>query len=361
MLSSSLPRALPWALLSPPALTNGGLGEVSPWLPGPGWFLPFLLGYLLLFLLVRVAAIAYPSWALAWAQLEGLRAEWSAQEDIQGLLRKAEAFLHLNPLCKALYLLFWSGGREMAAWVLMHRAERRAADLLSGAQVEARLRQGLGEVEELGEKGLHWREELRRALEEKAGEEERRALLACFLAELYGARDTRYARLLTLQNKGTLLLLLGLALALVLATACLPGLDLPLGWAFLLGFLGGVLSRLLRVVAAGRVSTDYGAYWVPLFLAPVLGGLGAMAGYLVLGALLAARLLGEGLAPLAECPALYGVLVVLGFSERFLVGLTGRLEAGVLSPRGQEPKASPPSPQGGSGAPEGRGGGLGIL
>jgi hypothetical protein len=156
------------------------------------------------------------------------------------------------------------------------------------------------------------------------------------LAALYDTRDTSYARLLTLHNKAFWLLLVGLGLAMALVYFA-PGLPngLCLGTGLLLGFLGGFLSRLLRVVATKKLPTDYGAYWVPLFLAPVLGALGAVGGYLVFFSLVEAKVLGEGLRHLLKPPAAYGLLVVLGFSERLMQGLTERLEEQVLNQDGQ--------------------------
>ena len=127
---------------------------------------------------------------------------------------------------------------------------------------------------------------------------------------------------------------LGLTWALGSFTPGLPnGLSLETG--LVLGFLGGALSRLLRVVATKELPTDYGAYWVPLFLAPVLGALGAVGGYLVFWALVEAQALGEGLKPLLSPPAAYGLFVALGFSERLLEGLTKRLEDQALKQEDQ--------------------------
>ncbi|WP_428716830.1 hypothetical protein [Thermus sp.] len=180
-----------------------------------------------------------------------------------------------------------------------------------------------------------------------------RALLEEFLAALYDARDTYYARLLTLHNKAAWLLLVGLGLAWALGSF-VPGLPngLSLGTALLLGFLGGLLSRLFRVVATKELPTDYGAYWVPLFLAPVLGALGAVGGYLVFWALVEAQALGEGLKPLLSPPAAYGLLVALGFSERLLEGLTGRLEDRALKQEDQD-KEKPKGGGDGKGRPAG--------
>jgi hypothetical protein len=356
------------------------------------------LGYLLLFLLARAYLIAYPSRALARAQMEGLWAEYvqgreegqkqeddqkkrDAREDVRQCLEKAKKLLQ-GSLDKAkklpqgssdedkkhqgrglaqfwgwigslLSLLFWNGGREMAAWALMHRAERRAVVLMGDEEVRARLVRGLGELGAFPkEEREFWQKRLKCALGlegqgqkeqgslsdcQKLESKEQRALLEEFLAALYDARDTSYARLLTLHNKAVWLLLVGLGLTMALvyfAPELLNGLCL--GTGLLLGFLGGFLSRLLRVVATKKLPTDYGAYWVPLFLAPVLGALGAVGGYLVFSSLMEAKVLGEGLRPLLSPPAAYGLLVVLGFSERLLEGLTKRLEDQALKQDGQD-------------------------
>jgi hypothetical protein len=328
--------------------------------PGlPLFLLVFLLalGYLLLFLFARAYLIACPSRALARAQLEGLWAEhvegWEegrkqeddqkkrdAQEDIKECLQKARDLLKgrdsWGQIGALLSLLFWNGEREMAAWALMHRAERRAAALMGDEEVRARLVRGLGELGVFSEEERAlWQKQLKCALGlegqdpqqgspsqgggsgQGSGQAEsnarccqkpdprvQRALLEEFLAALYNARDTRYARLLTLHNKAAWLLLVGLGLWVALG-AFAPGLlnGISLGTGLLLGFLGGALSRLLRVVATKDLPTDYGAYWVPLFLAPVLGALGAVGGYLVFWALVEAKALGEGLKPLLSPPA----------------------------------------------------------
>jgi hypothetical protein len=400
--------------------------------PTLDWTPLFLaLGYLLLFLFARTYLIACPSRALARAQLEGLWAEhvegWEegqkqeegqrkrdAREDVrqcleeakkllQGSLDKAEKLPQGSSdedkkhqgcdlarfwgwFCARLSLLFWNGEREMAAWALMHRAERRAVELMKDEEVRARLVRGLGELGVFSEeeKAL-WQKRLKCALGlegqdpqqgspsqgggsdqgvtarapspstnpqepgKGSGQAEsnarccqkpdpgvQRALLEEFLAALYDARDTSYARLLTLHNKAAWLLLVGLGLWVALGFFT-PGLlnGLSLGTGLLLGLLGGALSRLLRVVATEELPTDYGAYWVPLFLAPVLGALGAVGGYLVFWALMEAKVLGEGLKPLLSPPAAYGLLVVLGFSERLLEGLTKRLEDQALEQEDQ--------------------------
>ncbi len=352
------------------AACGGGVGSGTATL---GWSL-LALGYLLLFLFARAYLIAYPSRALTRAQIEGLCAEhvqgWEegqkqeddqkkrdAREDIKECLQKARDLLEgqgfLGWIRARLSLLFWNGEREMAAWVLIHRAERRAVVLMEDEEVKARLVRGLGELGAFQkEEREFWQKQLKCALglegqgqeEQKSlsgcqerGPKERRALLEEFLAALYNARDTSYAQLLTLHNMAVWLLLVGLGLAVALESFT-PGLPngLCLKTGLLLGFLGGFLSRLLRVVATKELPTDYGAYWVPLFLAPVLGALGAVGGYLVFFSLVEAQVLGEGLKPLLSPPVAYGLLVVLGLSERLLEGLTKRLEDRALKQEDQD-------------------------
>jgi len=397
-----------WSACASLALAQDLLQE--PASPGGAPGLPLFclaLVYLLLFLIARTYLIACPSRALARAQLEGLWAEHvegreegqkqeddqkkrDAREDTEKCLRKARDLLEgrgfWGQIWARLSLLLWNGEREMAAWALMHRAERRAVELMKDEEVRARLVRGLGELGVFSEEERAlWQKQLKRALglegqdpqqgspsqgggsgqevaaralspstdpqepSQGSGQAEsnarccqkpdsrvQRALLEEFLAALYNARDTRYARLLTLHNKAAWLLLVGLGLAVALGSFT-PGLPngLDLGTGLLLGFLGGVLSRLLRVVATKELPTDYGAYWVPLFLAPVLGALGAVGGYLVFLALVEAQVLGEGLKPLLRPPAAYGLFVALGFSERLLEGLTERLEDQALKQEDQ--------------------------
>jgi hypothetical protein len=381
----------------------------EPW--EPSWLPVFLFGYLLVFLAVRAWGIARPARALARAQLLGLWAEYGARkraseerreegplECVRLLLEEAASFLgvdlgsrteggngarleaqrgstrewwRIRRRCatELLSLLVWAGSGEMAAWRLMHRAERRAVHLMSAEEVRVRLLQAQAELDEFGDGELaaFWQEWLVKALGdggwpggpgagEGSGEADalvnQRALLASFLAHYFDARDNKFDSLLALQNRGTFLLVVGLGLAFVLTALELPALQASFGVAFLLGFLGGGLSRLVREVSAGRLPTDYGAYWVPLFLAPVLGGLAAIGGYVLFGALVGAEIIGGGVSRLEAPPGVYGLLFAFGFSERLLRGLTRRLEQGLVpqqvhseaAARKSQRRPEPPSP-----------------
>ncbi len=157
-----------WSACASLALAQDLLQE--PASPGgaPGLPLSLLaLGYLLLFLFARTYLIACPSRALARAQLKGLWAEHvqgreegqkqeddqkkrDAREDTKECLQKARDLLEgrgfWDQIGSLLSLLLWNGEREMEAWALMNRAERRAAALMSDEEVRARLVRGLGEL-----------------------------------------------------------------------------------------------------------------------------------------------------------------------------------------------------------------------
>lgn len=302
----------------------------------------------LLFHLVKALAIALPSWGLARAELVRLREKWAmGDEEAKRLLQEVERTLGCRSrcglsdiLCLFLYGFFWNGSREMAAWRLIHGVERKRAEAFSDAQVLARLKRGLGELPVLPkEKAEYWRELLEEVLKgvckgQSGGVEERRALLQNFLADLYDARDTRFIQLLTLHNKATYLFWLGLGVAGALifcsASAAFIPRCIDASLLFVAGFGGGFLSRLRRVVHAKELPTDYGAYWASLFLSPIFGGLAALLGVLVLELAIGLRILGEGIQGVLEPPAVYGLGVVLGFSEQFFQGLSQSTEQKLL-------------------------------
>lgn len=98
------------------------------------------------------------------------------------------------------------------------------------------------------------------------------------------------------------------------------------GIVLVAGAIGGLISRLQRIVYAEGLPTAYGSSWVPLFCAPLLGALAAWGGLhllTVLQSLGAVDL--KSLIPTPEAvdalrPAapLVGVAVLLGLSERIL-------------------------------------------
>lgn len=95
----------------------------------------------------------------------------------------------------------------------------------------------------------------------------------------FDARDTLYETLASENTRASWLAYAGTTLTAIVAVA------LDRGALILLGAVGGVLSRLARVLRRRPLPTDYGAAWGSLILAPVSGGLAGLAAVLVLGAL----------------------------------------------------------------------------
>ncbi len=198
-------------------------------------------------------------------------------------LEELEKVSHLlsSKVCHLLSSL--DGGMVLAAWRLLHKAERLAVNIMKTPYVAARLRRALAELRELPEEQQRiWEETLKEhALHTLQAEQQNtlraeqqdklRAYLSEFLANLYEARDNEFARFLKLQRLLSFLVLngLGLTLALILA---------GYGPILLAGAVGGLLSRLARVYRGSPETPDYGLASAQVLPAPLWGSLSAWAG-----------------------------------------------------------------------------------
>jgi hypothetical protein len=103
------------------------------------------------------------------------------------------------------------------------------------------------------------------------------------------------------------------------------------------GAIGGLVSRMQRLVFSTRIPITYGSSWAPLFCAPILGALAAWAGLVLISLLQTAGVLQlsalqTSLAALkAPSAAVLGTAILLGVSERFLLRLEKQAEA-VIDP-----------------------------
>ena len=232
----------------------------------------------------------------------------------------------------------WNGSRDLVAWGLVHEAERLRTRYLEWPVVAARLDRGLSQTGELTPpQRQHWNRRLARP-PGPAEEASARALLSEFLEELYNARDTKFVNLATLQNKVTWLVIIGLVLLGVLV-------SMNFETVLLAGVIGGLLSRLQRVLVRRDVPSDYGVSWALLFLTPVSAALSAWAGLFVLTAMQQLqvinleRVFDASNANLIRHPsdAVIGLAILFGFSERFLERIVKRTEAEIDASR---PEAS---------------------
>lgn len=282
----------------------------------------FLLGYTTLVLWARSACIARTNRAWTRAHRDALNVSLRVADSVAGQRRGGEGL--------AERLLAFTEGRadptcgtkpsvDIADWVVLHEAQRQTVWLLPEEQVRARLYRAMGQLEELAPvRRAEWKKRYAElACGDGVSANELRSALVELLAELHNARDARYAQLAGLYNKAMWLM----------AAALLPlTVLLLLGYGVLLvaGAIGGLISRLQRLVYAETLPTAYGTSWVPLFCAPVLGALAAWAGlnlvtFLQAVAVIDLSTLVTGPRDLfSPPPAVLGVAVLFGFSERLL-------------------------------------------
>ena len=239
--------------------------------------------YGLLFLLIRAFLVAGMLREFTRAEIEGTRrrirleqerpeeaisSEQVVLDHVEALLQQAERAVSWN-FGDKVKALFWNGGAELAAWRLIHDAERLAANAMATPHLKARLQRALGDLSELPPaRRAVWRKPLEEALRHANGEA--RATLSAFLADLYEARDERFMLVLKLQNLLTFMVLVGLLIGLALAVA-------GYGPILLAGAVGGLLSRMARLYRE-REMPDYGLSWATVFPAALFGALSAWAG-----------------------------------------------------------------------------------
>lgn len=302
-----------------------------------------LLGiYLVIMILVRWHCIAVPTRRLALAQLQGLRERWkqetrnpslqSAEEQalgerIERLLDQPEAALRPS----LWEWLLWPRGAELKAWRLIHEAESLIALGMDLTLAQERLERLQGMP---SSSAPPVQEATRNCPASPSALSQIQARLYWILRKQYDERDTSFAVLSTAHAKASWLAYTGIILAgALLVFGQAVGLPSEFrGW-MLFGAIGAFLSRCLRMLRAPRVPTDYGFFWIQLFIAPVFGALAGPAGILLLD-LVVRSLSMEALKTLkigeASSPYIPLALSLLaGLSERWLDRLKDQAE-GVL-------------------------------
>jgi hypothetical protein len=317
-----------------------------------GWGLVLLGAYVLLVILARWIYIARTNvvWTSAQSEAMGKRLGLQVgrhpsrngkapvtQETLKQLL---EEIGKQNPRNRFAGVIGWNGSHQIAQWVLMHEAERLALSTLEHEELVARLERALGQLDELSQRRREaWEDVIRTLLAARGDAEEEqlnrvyRAYLDELLGEIYEASNGKATQLSGLYNRATWVILVAL-----LPLAVLAG----LGYGVLLvaGAIGGLVSRMQRLVFSKRIPIAYGSSWAPLFCAPILGALAAWAGLVLISLLQAAGVL--QLAALetsleslkAPSSALLGTAILLGMSERFLLRLEKQAEAVIDPNRG---------------------------
>jgi hypothetical protein len=317
--------------------------------PAYGWGLVLLGTYVLLVIMARWIYIARSNivWTDAQAgavtrrlsMLEGRGCPGNGQAratpvSLQPLLDDIEKN---NSACERGDVFNWNGSRQIALWVTMHEAERLALPALGHEQLVARLERARGQLAELPQPRREAWEYVICTLLARKDEHDRgrldrdcRAYLDELLGEIYEASNGNAIQLSGLYNRATWIILVSL-----LPLAVLAGFGF--GMLLVAGAIGGLISRMQRLVFSTRIPVTYGSSWGPLFCAPILGALAAWAGLVLISLLQTAGVLQltalqTSLAGLrAPSAAVLGIAILLGASERFLLRLEKQAEA-VIDP-----------------------------
>jgi Abnormal spindle-like microcephaly-assoc'd, ASPM-SPD-2-Hydin len=285
--------------------------------------------YWLAMVVVRWHRVALPARALLRAGITALRTELeilvggdgsSGAAKIKTLLDAASDLIDRKASGSGYGLadfLFWSRGQEITGWGYLHEAEIQMAQFLREATVTARLESTEQRLRLMNDApSLALANEIHEALTGSPAADlaRRRALLAEAFSANYQREDITYTDLISWQNKASWLVGCGLGLILVLS-----GVVRHHSIIFLVGGLGGLLSRLSRSLDRKDVPTDYGASWTTLFLSPVAGALGAWAGILLSGLAVQLNILGPAFNTDwtdPSQPMALAIALVFGFSER---------------------------------------------
>jgi hypothetical protein len=313
------------------------------------WGLVLLGAYMVLVIMARWIYIARTNVIWTRAQAEAITGRLSLQSGsspsangkarvmplaLRRLLKKIKA---QNPKSRLSGIVGWNGSHQIAQWVLMHEAERMSLSALDHAQLVARLERALGQLDELPlPRREAWEFKIRTLLADEDEADKRmddayyRAYLDEVLGEIYEASNGNAIQLSGLYNRATWIILVSL-----LPLAVLAGFGF--GMLLVAGAIGGLVSRMQRLVFSTRIPVTYGSSWGPLFCAPVLGALAAWAGLALISLLQTANVLQltalqTSLDSLrAPSAAVLGTAILLGASERFLLRLEKQAEA-VIDP-----------------------------
>ena len=295
------------------------------------------VAYFILMVIVRWHAIAVPIRRLAFAQIKGLRERWKQEltwpslqdakeqaldKQIEELLNQAEAALNVSFYDK----LFWPRGAELKAWRLIHDAESLIALGMDKELAREKLAQIQAEEAPKNKSSKQSKSEEDKDIRKK---------LYCELRQYYDRKDSNFARLSAMHAKISWLVYVGLLLVgIFLALGQNRMQELP-SW-MLFGALGALLSRCLRFLKATQLPTEYGFYWILLFLGPIYGALAGIASVLLLHLLIEIKILSSeifGSFLLNQEAGMYNRLALAtltGLSERWLDKLVKQGEEKVL-------------------------------
>jgi hypothetical protein len=252
-------------------------------------------------------------------------------------------------------VLFWSRGHETTGWGYVHEAEVKAVPFLDDDTVWVKLKCAEETLRTAADTGSVTLADLINkdiSSTPMAARSRLNALLSSALTRNYDREDTSFINMVTWQNKTSWLVVTGLLLILAVS-----GVEPRTSIFFLMGALGGLVSRMTRSLDRKDVPTDYGASWTTLFLSPVSGALGAWVGLTIANLAVDLNVLGGVFANRWDYPAdgeTLAIALLFGFSERLLDTILDKLTDATISSNAKV--AAAPAAKAPVGAPPGGGG-----
>jgi len=297
------------------------------------------IGYLALLLVARSIWVVLPNNRYLRAYAEMVKAQSKIEQDKPDKKSPEEKAIipeitRLLDMAKELVSeklpwyrwLFTGTGKQLASWRLVHEAERLVTNVLSSEVVQARASlaaENLKCLDTPPSKALA--EQIVKEVESK-NQTNLNPLLKEAQGMLLDARDNYFEILADWQNKASWLVMTSVLIILALGVTA-GNIELCL-----LGAIGGLLSRLRKVLWRKHVGFDYGVSWSTLFLSPLVGALTGWSGVLLIMVLIKLNVLGtvfEGFewSQAIDKPEVLALAVAFGFSATLFERMMERVES----------------------------------
>ncbi len=199
------------------------------------------------------------------------------EKEAQAILKDIETFLNKE---QHIFIdIFSTTGEQLANWRKVHEAKTLTIDLMTDETLKSH---GVALTEELKSIDHPARERLYSEIEnqlkadpEKFSVDLLKSLLKEAQSLIFNDRDEYFESLADWQNRAMWMSISALVI-LVLLSGTIGNTHF-----FILGAIGGLLSRLRTAMGMKNAAFDYGVTWSRLFLAPLVGALTGWSGALI--------------------------------------------------------------------------------
>ncbi|HEC18221.1 MAG TPA: hypothetical protein ENI97_02645 [Gammaproteobacteria bacterium] len=257
--------------------------------------------YFLSLLYARYVWIVKPNNTYLRAYADEVRAQLEIEQDNPGVKTKAETTViaEIEKLLTQLeemvpkkvkwrHWLLSGTGKQMAGWRHVHKAKVFATGLFSDSDACA---EAIVTSKNLSEIKSETAKELTSQIDHALNADTKDISVVKSLTKrgqelLFDKRDNYFEGLANWQNRATWLVFVSLFILVV------AGITNGNTVLFVVGAIGGLLSRMRKVLIGKKHAFDYGASWSTLFLAPVVGALTGWSGVLLVLVLADADVLG---------------------------------------------------------------------